>query len=282
VKFGIALGRLNPAFFVAVTDEAERLGFESVWLPEHLVLPVEMTRSPYPGQEHPPVPPSTPVFDVFAYLAFLAGRTRRIRLATHVYNLALRHPFVAARAVQTLDVVSGGRAEIGIGAGWLEDEWRAAGLDFATRGARLDEALDVCKRLWSEEVVEHHGTHFDFAPVMFEPKPAQKPWPPIHVGGESAPALRRAARAGDGWVGMGHTPESVSAPVSRLRALRDEYGRAHARFEVSVGGAVEGPDDVERWQASGVDRLVVAPWARSREAIEGMRRFAERVGLERG
>lgn len=147
VKFGVALGRLNPAFFVEVTTEAERLGFESVWLPEHLVFPVEMTRSPYPGATHPPVPPSTPVFDVFAYLAHLAARTDRIRLATHVYNLALRHPFVAARAVQTLDIVSAGRAEVGIGAGWLESEWDAAGLDFATRGARLDEALDVCKRL---------------------------------------------------------------------------------------------------------------------------------------
>src|SRR5438445_5713416 len=123
MRFGVALGRLNPAFFLAVTDEAERLGFESVWLPEHLVFPVEMTRSPYPGDEHPPVPPSTPVFDVFAYLAHLAARTRRIRLATHVYNLALRHPFVAARAVQTLDIVSGGRAEIGLGADWLAGDW---------------------------------------------------------------------------------------------------------------------------------------------------------------
>ena len=123
MRFGVALGRLNPAFFLAVTDEAERLGFESVWLPEHLVFPVEMTRSPYPGDEHPPVPPSTPVFDVFAYLAHLAARTRRIRLATHVYNLALRHPFVAARAVQTLDIVSGGRAR----SGSAPAGWRASG-----------------------------------------------------------------------------------------------------------------------------------------------------------
>jgi probable F420-dependent oxidoreductase len=279
VKFGIALGRLNPAFFVEVTDEAEQLGFESVWMPEHLVLPVEMTRSPYPGQEHPPVPPSTPVFDVFAYLAFLAGRTARIRLATHVYNLALRHPFVAARAVQTLDIVSGGRVELGIGAGWLESEWVAAGLDFATRGARLDEALDVCTRLWSEDVVEHHGTHFDFAAVMFAPKPVQKPWPPIHVGGESPAALRRAARAGDGWVGMAHTLDSVGEPVTRLRALCKEYGRSGAGCEVSVGGPVTSRDDVHRWEEAGVDRLIVAPWRRSRDAVEGLRGFADLVGI---
>ncbi|TML58480.1 MAG: LLM class flavin-dependent oxidoreductase, partial [Actinobacteria bacterium] len=149
MKFGIGLGRLNPAFFVDAVVEADRLGYESVWLPEHLVLPVEMTRSPFPGEEHPPVPPTTPVFDCFAYLSYLAGRTSTIRLATHVYNVGLRHPFVAARAVQTLDIVSGGRAEFGVGASWLESEWIAVGLDFASRGRRVDEAIEVCKRLWS-------------------------------------------------------------------------------------------------------------------------------------
>jgi probable F420-dependent oxidoreductase len=272
MRFGVALGRLNPAFFVAVTEEAERLGFESVWLPEHLVFPVEMSRSPFAGEEHPPVPPSTPVFDAFAYLSFLAGRTSRLRLATHVYNLGLRHPFVAARAVQTLDIVSGGRAIAGVGASWLESEWQAAQLDFASRGRRMDEALEVCRRLWSEEVVEHHGEFFDFGPVMFEPKPVQKPWPPIVVGGESAPALRRAARLGDGWVGLDHTPETVAGPVARLRELRE--GRP---FEVTVGGLVEGRDDVERWEQAGVDRLLVSPWRRSPEALDGLRRFADTV-----
>ena len=119
MKFGVALGRLNPAFFVPVVDEAERLGYESVWLPEHLVFPIEMGGSPFPGEEHPPVPPSTPVFDAFAYLSFLAGRTERVKLATHVYLLGLRHPFISARAIATLDIVSGGRAIVGIGAGWL-------------------------------------------------------------------------------------------------------------------------------------------------------------------
>jgi probable F420-dependent oxidoreductase len=277
VRFGIPLGRLNPAFWVEATVEAERLGFESVWLPEHLVLPMEMTRSPFPGQDHPPIPPETPVFDAFGYLSYVAGRTSTIRLATHVYLLGLRHPFVAARAVQTLDLVSGGRVELGVGAGWLESEWAAVGLEFATRGRRLDEALEVCKRLWSEPVVEHHGEFFDFGPVMFEPKPVQRPWPPVHVGGESGPALRRAARAGDGWVGIDHTPESVAPLVDRLRRLRDEHGRAGDRFEVTVGGAVEGRDDVRRWEEAGVDRLIVAPWRRSKEALEAMGRFSQSV-----
>jgi alkanesulfonate monooxygenase SsuD/methylene tetrahydromethanopterin reductase-like flavin-dependent oxidoreductase (luciferase family) len=126
-------------------------------------------------------------------------------------------------------------------------------------------------------VVEHHGTFFDFGPVMFEPKPAQKPWPPIHVGGESDAALRRAARQADGWYGLSHTPESAAATVARLRALRAEVGRAGERFQVSLGGVVRERDDLRRWEDAGVDRLVVSPWQRSREAVDGLRRYADLV-----
>ena len=134
MKFGVALGRLNPTYFIECSLAADRLGYESIWLPEHLVFTTRMSRSPHPGEEHPPVPPTTPIFDAFAYLAYLAGRTERVRLGTHVYNIGLRHPFVAARAVQTLDIVSEGRVEFGVGASWLEEEWVAAELDFHRRG----------------------------------------------------------------------------------------------------------------------------------------------------
>jgi len=277
VRLGVALGRVHPALHLEVTREAERLGFESVWLPEHLVFPIEMAGSPHPGEEHPPVPPTTPVFDAFAYLAFLAGRTQRLRLGTHVYLLGLRHPFVSARAIQTLDLVSGGRAEIGIGAGWLASEWRAAGLDFASRGRRLDEALAVCKRLWSEPVVEHRGRFFEFPPVAFEPKPVQKPWPPILVGGESDAALRRAARHGDGWIGLDHSPESARERVARLRALRVEAGRDEARFEITVGARDPSRDELAHYAEAGVARVIVTPWQRSREAVDALRRLADRV-----
>jgi probable F420-dependent oxidoreductase len=280
VKFGIALGALNSHFHVDATEEAERLGYESVWLPEHLVLPVRMSRSPHPGDEHPPVPPTTPVFDAFAYLGFLAGRTRNVRLGTHVYNLGLRHPFISARAVQTLDLLSGGRLEFGIGASWLEEEWRAVGLDFDTRGRRVDEAIEVCKRLWTQPEVAHDGEFFRFDAVAFEPKPLQQPWPPILVGGESGAALRRAARAGDGWIGMGHTFESAAGQIARLRELRAESGRDAASFQICLGGPVNGADDVRRWGELGVTRLVVSPWRRSPDAVDGMRRFADLVGLE--
>jgi probable F420-dependent oxidoreductase len=280
VRFGIALGALNAHFHADVTDEAEHLGYESVWLPEHLVLPTRMSRSPHPDEEHPPVPPTTPVFDAFTYLGFLAGRTQHLRLGTHVYNLGLRHPFTSARSVQTLDVLSGGRVEFGIGASWLEEEWRAVGLDFASRGRRVDEAIDVCKRLWTESEVAHNGEFFRFDPVAFEPKPVQQPWPPILVGGESQAALRRAAREGDGWIGMGHTFESAAPQIERLRQLRREHGRETALFQICLGGPVADADDVRRWEELGVTRLIVSPWRRSPEAVDGLRRFADLVGLE--
>ena len=155
MKFGISFLRLRQSSFVEVTQAAERLGFESVWLSDHLVLPTGMASSPYPGAEHPPIPPDLPVFDAPSVLGHLAAHTTTIRLGTWVYVLPLRHPFIAARSFATLDVLSGGRAEVGVGVGWLAGEFAAAGVDFASRGRRTDEALDVCRRLWSEPAVEH-------------------------------------------------------------------------------------------------------------------------------
>ncbi len=280
MKFGVALGALNPHFHEEATLVAEGLGFESVWLPEHLVFTRAMSRSPHPGEEHPPVPPDTPIYDAFAYLAYLAARTERLRLGTHVFNVGLRHPFTVARGAQTVDLLSKGRFEFGIGASWLEEEWRATGLDFATRGRRVDEILEICKRLWTEPTVTHHGEFFSFDEVVFEPKPVQQPRPPILVGGESNAALRRAARLGDGWLGMGHTFESAAEKIDRLRTLLAEHDRPAAgdpAFQIVVGGAVESRADVSRWEELGVTRLIVSPWRRSSEAIDGLRRFAERA-----
>ncbi len=280
MQLGIALGRLNPAFFVEATLEAERLGYESVWLPEHLIFTTKMSRSPHPGETHPPVPPETPIFDAFAYLSFLAGITEHVRLGTHVYNIGLRHPFTAARAVQTLDIVSNGRTEFGIGASWLEEEWDAVELDFASRGRRVDEAIEICKQLWTQTETSFHGEHFSFDGAVFEPKCVQRPYPPILVGGESGAALRRAARLGDGWIGMAHDLESGAAQITRLRALLEEGGRDPDDFQYCLGGPVETRDDLARWEDIGVTRLVFSPWRRSKEAIDGMRRFADTVGLQ--
>jgi probable F420-dependent oxidoreductase len=275
MKFGVALGALNPHFHVGVAIEADRLGYDSIWLPEHMVFTRKMSNSPHPGEEHPPVPPDTPIFDAFAYLGYLAGRTERVRLGTHVFNIGLRHPFTTARGVQTLDVLSGGRFDFGIGASWLREEWDAVGLDFATRGRRVDEALTICQKLWTEATVTHHGEFFSFDEVVFEPKPVQRPWPPILVGGESKAALRRAARLGDGWLGMAHTFESAEQQVALLRGYLAEHERDPSTFQVIIGGPIESVDDIARWETIGVTRMIVSPWRRSPEALDGIARFAE-------
>jgi probable F420-dependent oxidoreductase len=278
VRFGITLGQLNPSAFVDVTVAADQLGYESVWMAEHLVLPLRIEGQLVPGEDHPPVPPTIPVFDAPAYLAHLAALTSRIRLGTFVYLLGIRHPFVGARAFATLDVVSGGRAICGVGAGWLRTEWEAAGLDPRTRGRRLDETIEVCRRLWSEAVVEHHGEHLDFEPVAFEPKPVQQPLP-VHVGGESDAALARAGRVGDGWLGMQHVPSSAAAQVERLRRHVQAAGREPAEVEVTVMAEVRGDEvpDVDAYERAGVDRLIVVPWQRTRDAVVGMERLAAQV-----
>lgn len=276
MKIGLSLGVLRPSLWAELTREADRLGFESVWVPEHLVLPVRSEGSPFAGSDHPPIPADIPVFDAFAYLAFLAGQTERIRFGTQVYNIGLRHPFVVARAVTTVDVVSGGRVEFGIGASWLRQEWDAVGLDFTERGARVDEAIDVCRRLWSEPTVEHHGASFDFGPVMFEPKPVQTPWPPLHIGGDGPAALRRAALVGDGWIPMNHTVEQIPAAAARIAARRADAGRP-GTTEITLGGGDLGVDALSRHADAGVGRVLVKPWGRSSEALDGIRRFAEEV-----
>jgi probable F420-dependent oxidoreductase len=273
MKVGISLGMLRPSAWAEVTRVADELGYESVWMPEHLVFPAQMGGSPYAGVDHPPVPPQTPVYDVFSFLGFLAGQTERIHFGTQVFNIGLRHPFIVARAAMTLDVVSNGRTEFGIGASWLEAEWVAAGLDFTTRGRRVDEAIGVCRRLWSEEVVEHHGEFFDFDPVMFEPKPVQQPLP-LHIGGDGPAALRRAATLGQGWIPMNHALDQIPEAAARLARQRAEAG-VTGDVEITVGAQGVELDDLRRHGDAGVGRVLVRPWRSTKDAVESLRRFAD-------
>lgn len=274
MRFGILLKDMNPSIWPEAVALADELGFESVWIADHLVFPLAMRGELVPGEEHPPVPSHTPIFDVPAYLSYLAGITKRIRLGVYVYLLAMRHPFVTARGFATLDIVSNGRAELGVGAGWLLNEWEAAGLDPRTRGRRLDEAIHVVKRLWTESVIEHRGEFFDFEPVAFEPKPVQRPYPPICVGGETERAMRRGALL-DGWMGLVHSPESAAPLVARYRAIEREVGRSFPGT-VSLHGRCDSTDELSRWVEAGVDRLIVSPWQRTSGALAGMREFAAR------
>ena len=277
LRFGITLAHTHTAIWTDTAVLADELGFDSVWLPDHLVFPVVLDTSGYPGDDRPDIAPDTPLFDCPAYLSYLAARTARIRLGTYVYVYALRHPLVAARGFATADLLAEGRIEVGVGAGWLQAEWDAAGADFATRGARLDEAIEVTRRLWADDVIEHHGTFWSWDPVRFEPKPHQPGGPPILVGGESRAALRRAAALGDGWLSMPHTLESIGPQLELLAKYRAQSGRADERFTVTAC-VLDPPahDEVPAWEEAGVDRLIVRPWRRSRDTLEALRLFAER------
>lgn len=282
MRFGVPLTG-DVAAMPELARRAEAAGCESVWLAEHLVWPASIAPSyPYSADGRPPVPLDVPTYDPWVLLAWIAAHTSRLRLGTSVYILPLRDPHVTARAVASLDQVSGGRVLLGVGVGWLPEEFAIAGQDFRTRGARADEAIEILRALWSPGPTAYEGRHYRFPPVQFEPKPPQGGRLPIVVGGESAAALRRAARLGDGWIGLRHTPESAAERVARLAELRAEAGRGDAPLEVTVGipGASDA-DDVARYAAAGVDRVCLRPWRRDEPPADGLARLAriiERVG----
>ena len=280
MKLGVPLFRIRPEHTAALARRAEELGFESVWVPEHLVFPPRIaSRYPYAADGVPPISPDAPLLDPLVLLTHIAAATSTIRLGTNVYLLPLRHPLLTARAAVTLDVLSNGRLTLGVGIGWLAEEFEAVGVDFHTRGALARECVRALRVLWTEAVPEFHGRHVSFGPVRFEPKPVQKPHPPIVLGGESEAALRRAAALGDGWYGVGHTPETAAGQVARLRALRDAAGRGGAAFEITVSHRAPtlDRDQVRRYEDAGVDRVVVLPWSRGREAEAGLIRLAAAV-----
>jgi probable F420-dependent oxidoreductase len=276
MDFGVHFVPLNWNLWGRVAPEVDRLGYESLWVAEHVVLPIGASGSPHAGQDHPPVPPDLPLFEPMGILSWLAGLTERVRLGTHVYNIGLRHPLISARAAATVDLVSGGRLAFGVGASWLGAEWEALGLDFATRGKRVDEAIEVVRRLWTEETVEHHGRFFDFGPVHFEPKPVQPGGPPLHIGGDGPAALRRVATVGTGWVPTNTTLETLPEARERLRVQCEKYGRT-TPVEITMARPHATLDEARRYRDAGVTRLIVAPWRRSREAADALARFADEV-----
>jgi probable F420-dependent oxidoreductase len=272
MRFGVAL-QARYAVMPEITAAAEALGYESVWIPDHLIMPSRIGEvGPVTGDPHPPIDPTIPTMDNLMVLATLGQASRRLLLGTWVYNLALRHPFVAARAAQTLDLLSGGRFVFGVGAGWIPGEYEAAGVGFRSRGRRLEECIAVLRSLWLENEPSFDGEFFHFGPVRFEPKPVQLPIP-IHIGGDSRAALRRAARLGDGWIGSWHTPESAADCVRQLRSLLAEAGRSAQGFEITVSAQQPSGREITRFAEAGVDRLLVAPWDRSRNAVAGLERY---------
>jgi probable F420-dependent oxidoreductase len=253
-------GNSTPELVRAVGREAEDRGFESIWLPEHVVLFDEYASSyPYSPDGRFPAGGDAGMLEPLNALTFLAAVTDRVRLGTGICLVPQRNPVYTAKAVTDLDSLSGGRAEFGVGIGWLREEFEAVGMPFEKRGARTDEHLQVMKTLWCDEVSEFHGELYDLNPCRMYPKPVQSPHPPIHIGGESDAALRRVARLGDGWFTFNRLPEDLPEPLDRLDAALAEQGRNRKDVTLSVSPYLKPitPDLVEKYAAAGVDRLIV-------------------------
>ena len=249
----------RPEVLAEVARKAEALGYESVWLPEHLIVPLEM-HSPYPYSADGKFPGGANValHDPFVALAYVAACTERIKLGTGVFVLPLRNTVAVAKAAASLDVLSNGRFLFGIGVGWFVDEFAAAGMSFPDRAARAREAIRLMRTLWREETPQFAGRFHTVPPSGFSPKPVQQPGPPIILGGESPAALRRAAALGDGWIGVAHTPDSLRPLLASLRQQLAAAGRGSEPFEISVGtapGVRLDRDTVRTFADLGVHRL---------------------------
>jgi probable F420-dependent oxidoreductase len=240
----------DPELQLRVARAAEESGFESVWTGEHVAMPVR--DSPVP------IAPETPFLDSVVTLANVAAHTRRVRLGTGILVMPHHNPVLLAKALTTLDLVSGGRLIAGFGGGYVEAEFRALGVSFRDRGAITDEYLEAIRILWTDELPRFTGRFAAFDGIRFEPKPRQRPHPPIVIGGQSPPALRRAARFGEGWYGFGLTVEAAAGIVRQLRGLRAALGREP--LEISLTTFEPLTDElVARATAAGVDRLIVVP-----------------------
>lgn len=238
MEFGVHLPHVGPLAtregLLRAARRAEELGFHSLWVSDHVVIPREI-RTRYPGRPDGrfPLPPEMPFLEPLSTLDFVAAATQRIRLGTSILVVTMRNPVVTAKQLATLDHLSGGRLIFGAGAGWMSEEFEALNVPFEKHGPRLTEYLQVILRCWTEDEPSFQGRFYSLPSVGFYPKPAQKPHPPIWVGGWAEGALRRAARLGDGWH-AGGPPQVLAQGFARVKALAREYGRDPDRLTLSV------------------------------------------------
>jgi probable F420-dependent oxidoreductase len=279
MKIGLTFFPVRQSLLLAMAQRADELGYDSIWAPEHLVFPSKIdSKYPYDLSLAAPLP-DTPLFDPLLTLAWVAARTKQIQLGTGIYLLPLRHPVLVAKQVATLDALSGGRMLLGVGAGWLKEEFDTIDAAWQHRGAVMDESIAIMRRLWTEPRIAHEGRFFQFEELGFEPKPARAPVP-ILIGGETPLALKRAARIGDGWIGLDHTPETAAERVRGLGAMRGDA----PPLEISIGPNIAPDlDEVRRFRDAGVDRIVLrAQLFASRDkslerTLDNLSRFADEV-----
>ncbi len=257
----------NPALLAHLAVTAERCGVESMWTVEHVVIPQDY-KSPYPYSSSGKIPGGEDVSipDPLLPLAFAAAVTKTIKLATGVLILPQRHPLYVAKEAATLDVLSNGRAILGIGSGWLEEEFSSLGLDFHTRGARTDESIKSLRALWSEDSASFHGKHFNFGPVKCYPKPMQKGGVPIHIGGHSPAAAKRAGRYGDGFFPALAEIPKLKELFALMKSEADKAGRDASKIELSCMGRPR-VEELKALEGIGVSRVVIAPPAFDAEGL---------------
>jgi probable F420-dependent oxidoreductase len=283
MKFTFALSMSPLEQFVPLAKVADEHGWHAVACSDHVVNP-EVMHSIYPYTEDGGRrwEPFTAWPDCWVAIGAMAAATTNLRFFTNVYVLPMRNPFAVAKTVGTAAVMSGNRVSLGIGMGWMEDEFNLLEQPFKRRGKRADEMLDVLRTLWSGGWVEHHGEFYDFDSLEMSPTPTEPI--PVYVGGVSEPALRRAAR-NDGWVSDIHTTEELAEIRTKLDGYRREYGREDKDFAMiaSCSDAFD-YDGYRRLEDVGVTHLLTMPWVfyagftdDLQPRIDGIKRFTDDI-----
>ncbi|MYE45762.1 MAG: TIGR03619 family F420-dependent LLM class oxidoreductase [Chloroflexi bacterium] len=268
MRFGFALpnhwGVEDPEDLLDLASRAERAGFASVWVAHHIL------NAGYVGERLG----MKPYWDALTVLGWVASRTERVRLGTSVLVLPYLHPMPLAKQLATIDVLSGGRLDLGVGVGAMPEENEALGVDYHTRGAQADECIDVLKALWADGSASYAGAHYAFEDAVSSPKPLQRPHPPLLIGGNGIPALRRVARSGDGWHPFLLTAEQMEQRLPRLDEELAKAGRSREEISVSLRvemDTVPTREAAEVFAALGIDELVIA--LNSGDADEQRRRL---------
>jgi probable F420-dependent oxidoreductase len=269
--FAVGIGAtVDPQILRAVAMAAERLGFATIWAPEHVVLLEEYaSKYPYSSGQFPG-PANLPIADPFTTLAYVAASTSSIRLGTGICLVPEHNPLILAKVAATLDRLSGGRFILGAGVGWLAEEFAALGVPFERRGARTREYIEVMRKLWTEPRSSHAGEFVNFSGVVSYPKPVSDKGIPVWFGGESAAALRRVAEYGDGWLGFKVSPAEAAPKIARIEELLQANGRQRSDVTLAVSPYTEPitPDDLRRYQDAGADEVALLLRGRPRDEAE--------------
>lgn len=281
MKFGIGFATSgafsDPALLGHLAVTAERCGFDSLWSVEHVAIPVPHT--PYAGSKDGKMPGGDDVAipDPLIPLAYVAAITKTIKLATGILILPQRHPIYTAKEVATVDRLSGGRVILGIGSGWMKEEFDALGIDFHHRGAMTDEAIQALRALWRDGTSSFAGKHFKFGPLYSCPKPVRNDVP-IHVGGHSTAAARRAGRYGDGFFPTVMNPEKLKELFAIVRAEAKKAGRDPDKIEFSCMTRSVDAGNLKALADLGVSRVVVNPPGTKPDALSrGLEKFQQEV-----